>query len=429
MQQVLTFLQTEVFGKSILLTLALILSAGFLVTRITKPLHLPNVTGYIFAGIFIGPYCLGLIPATTTAGMDFVTDMALAFIAFGVGKYFKLSKLKETGSKVLVITLFESLMAALVIALVMIFIFHLPVTFSILLGAIGCATAPASTIMTIRQYKAKGEFVNMILQVVALDDAVALIAFSVCAAVTQAINDKGAIHAWLVLEPILLNLLALGLGILGGFVLSRILNDKRSSDHRLVLVVAMVFLLTGLCNVMDISPMLSCMALGTAYINITGNKEVFHQLNGFTPPISLLFFVLSGMRLNVPALATAGVIGVAYFFVRIIGKYAGASLGSALCHADPMITKFLGLALVPQAGVSIGLAVLGQRLLSPELGSILSTIILSSAVLYETLGPAMAKLSLFLSHTIPKDAEKQKVEDGASEETVTPLKPKKAHVS
>lgn len=388
-------------SAGIILSLAMILFAGFLMTRITKACKLPNVTGYIFAGILLGPYVLKVIPADLVSSLDFVTDIALAFIAFGVGKYFKFSTLRKSGKQVIVITLLESLCAAAVITLTMIFVFHLSVPFSLLLGAIGCATAPASTIMTIRQYKAKGPFVNMILQVVALDDAVALIAFSVCAALSQSLSAHGRLQWQVLVLPLILNILAVGLGILCGFILTRLISDRRSSEHRLVLVIGMILVLTGFCTYFNVSPLLCCMALGTAYVNLNGNKNLFKQVNRFTPPILLLFFVISGMRLNVPSLITAGVVGVAYFFVRILGKYAGASLGATLCRSDAAIRKYLGLALIPQAGVSIGLAALAQRMLPPDLGTLLSTIILSSAVLYEMAGPACARASLFLAHAIP----------------------------
>ena len=389
-------------SAQVIISLALILIAGFLMTRITKKLRLPNVTGYIISGVLIGPYVLNLIPSAIVERMDFVTDAALAFIAFGVGKYFKLSQLRKSGRKIFVITAFEALVAALLVTLTMIFVFRLPVPFALLLGAIGSATAPASTIMTIRQYKAKGEFVNTILQVVALDDAVALLAFSVCAAVAQAMESHGHVDAMVILVPILVNIAAIGLGAGGGFLLNKLINEKRSQDHRLVLVIAIIFCLTGFCSAFNVSPLLSCMVLGMVYINVSGNKALFKQVNNFTPPLLLLFFVLSGMRMNVPALATAGVIGIAYFIVRILGKYLGAYLGAKVSGASMEIRKFLGLALVPQAGVSIGLAVLGQRILPYESGILLSTIILSSGVLYEMVGPACAKLSLYLSHTIQR---------------------------
>ena len=392
----------------IILSLAVMLFSGFLVTRITKLLKLPNVTGYIFAGILLGPYVLNAIPEGLLGGMSFITDIALAYIAFGVGRYFKLSALRRSGGKTIIITLFEALAAMALVTLSMVFIFRLPVSFSLLLGAIGCATAPASTIMTIRQYKAKGPFVDLILHIVAMDDAVALITFSICAAVTQALEGGGQVSPGVVLLPVAYNIVAVLLGFGLGYLLHRLIQEKRSADHRLVLANAVIFGLTGLCTLFDISPLLACLVLGASYINFSDNKDTFKQINRFSPPILLLFFVLSGMRLDIPALATAGVIGVGYFFLRIIGKYAGSMAGCAICHTDSRVRNFLGLALIPQAGVSIGLAALGERLLPPELGSLLSVIILSSAVLYEIAGPACAKASLFLSHTIGHEEEKKK---------------------
>lgn len=389
--------------SQVILSLSLMLFAGFLVTRVTKRLKLPNVTGYIFAGILLGPYVLDAVPAEVASGMGFVTDVALAYIAFGVGRYFKVSTLKKSGGETLIITVLEALLAMAAITLPMIFLFRLSVPFSLLLGAIGCATAPASTIMTIRQYHAKGPFVNLILQVVALDDAVALVAFSVCMAVTQALEGGGRVEAMDVLAPVLWNLGSVLLGLSLGWVLNRLISEKRSADHRLVIANGVILGMTGLCTLLDISPLLSCMALGASYINLSGNKHLFKEINRFTPPVLLLFFVLSGMRLNLPALATAGVIGVAYFFLRIAGKYAGSFAGCALCRMPGRIRNWLGLALIPQAGVSIGLAALGERMLPPETGALLSAIILSSAVLYETVGPACAKASLFLSHTLERE--------------------------
>ena len=388
----------------VILSLALMLSAGFLMTRGTKCLHLPNVTGYILSGILIGPFALNLVPAEVIENMEFLTDVALAFIAFGVGRYFKASHLRQRGKTVLVITLLESLTAAAVIVLVMLVIFRLPLSFCLLLGAIGCATAPASTIMTIRQYRAKGEFVDTILQVVALDDAVALVAFSICAAVAQALELDGKIRPGTLLLPVVLNLAALVLGGLCGWLLHLLIDREARSDyHRVVLVTALVLGLSGCCTALDISPLLSCMLMGTVYINLSGDKRIFHQVNDFTPAILLLFFALSGMRLDLSVLPAAGGIGVVYFLVRIAGKYAGAWIGGTLCGTSEAIRRCLGLALIPQAGVSIGLAILGERMLPPQTGALLSTIILSSGVLYEIVGPACAKLSLFLSGTVQRE--------------------------
>ena len=382
----------------IILELAAMLSSAFALSRVTKQLRLPNVTAYILAGILIGPCGLKWISADMVESMGFVTDVALAFIAFGVGKYFKWTTLRGNGTRVAVITVFEALAAAVAIALVMLYVFRLPLSFSLLLGAVGSATAPASTLMTIRQYKAKGHFVDTILQVVALDDAVALIAFSVCATISQIAATSGRADALSILLPILYNIAAVALGVGMAFLLRWGEMRVTSRYNRLLMVVILLLALSGLCAAVDVSPLLSCMALGTVHANISRKGDaLFKAVERFTPPVLTFFFVVSGMRLDVPALRTAGVIGVTYFFVRILGKYAGATLGAALTHEEPAVRRYLGLALVPQAGVSIGLAALGERMLPAEMGDMLTTIVLSSAVLYELAGPGLAKLSLRLS--------------------------------
>jgi len=398
-------------NAQIILTLSIMLAAGFLVTRLTKRLKFPDVTGYILAGILIGPWILHIIPDSIISGMDFVTDIALAFIAFGVGRYFEFSELKKNGLRIIVITLTEALMAGAFITLSMYFFFRYSLAFSLLLGSIGCATAPASTIMTIRQYHAKGEFVNTVLEIVALDDAVALIAFSVSAAFVAAGSAKqaGAAAFSVIVLPLVFNLCGLLSGAALGFVLHWVVDpESRSKDHRLVLVIAMIFFLTGLCTSWNISPLLSCMVLGTVYINVGGSRKTFKSISRFTPPVLLLFFALSGMRLNLPSLKAAGIVGVVYLFVRIAGKYFGAWYGCILTKESRAVRNYLGLALIPQAGVSIGLAVLGQRMLPAETGILLNTIILSSGVLYEMIGPASAKAALFLSGSVPS-AEKPPV--------------------
>lgn len=386
--------------SQVILSLAVMLFGGFGMTRITKRLQLPDVTGYILAGILLGPYALNLVPAAVTQGMDFVTDIALAYIAFGVGKYFKLSLLRASARRIFVITLAEALLAGAAVALTMIFVFGLPAPFALLLGAIGSATAPASTIMTIRQYHAKGEFVDTLLQVAALDDAVSLAAFSVCAAVAGGLEGGRALDWKTLVLPLAANAAALALGAGCGALLKIIITDRRSKDHRLILVNAVIFALAGACDLLDVSPLLACMMMGAVYVNLIESKQLFKQVNHFSPPILLLFFVLSGLRLDLGMLRTAGLIGLGYFFVRIAGKYLGAWLGAWATGAPEGVRRFLGLALVPQAGVAIGLAALGQRILPAESGAMLSAIILSSSVLYEMIGPASAKGALRLAGAI-----------------------------
>lgn len=382
-----------------ILLLTLILGTGFIMTRVTKLAKMPHVTGYLLAGILIGPSVLKLVDIEMVKRLDFVTDIALAIIAFSVGKFFKLSDLKSNGVKAVVLTIFEASGALIVVTFSMYYIFHLSMPFCILLGVIGSATAPASTMMTIRQYNAKGPFVDTILQVTALDDAFALIAFSVCAAFLQAI-ETGHFSPSMLLMPIFKNVLSIVLGFGAAFVLKHLIAKRNSDDHRLVVLMVAILGLSGACSVLGVSPLLACMVLGGTYRNISDDEQLFRLLNFFAPPVLLIFFVVSGMKLDLVMLKVAGLMGVFYFFIRIVGKYIGAYSGATVLKMDKEIRYYLGMALTPQAGVSIGLAALGQRLLPPDLAALLNTIILSSAVLYEMTGPALAKASLFLSGSI-----------------------------
>lgn len=390
-------------SAQVLLSLSIILLSGFLVTRLTKLLHLPNVSGYIVAGVLIGPQALALVPESIVGHAGFVSDLALAFIAFGVGKFFKRSVLVRTGGRVLFITLCEALVAGVLVTACMRGLFHLPWDFSLLLGAIATATAPASTMMTIRQYHARGEYVNTLLQVVALDDVLCLLCFSVAVAVVNAMHE-GHVSVMSVVLPAALNLVVIAAGFLCGVLLSRLLTPTRSKDNRLILAVALLCGICALCAALGVSPLLACMVFGATYVNLTQDKKLFRQLDRFTPPVLSMFFILSGINLDLSALATAGMIGAMYFLVRIVGKYGGMFAGGLITRMPAKHRNAMGLALIPQAGVAIGLAFLGQRLLPGEIGDLLLTVILSSSVLYEIVGPGCAKLSFFLSGTISRDA-------------------------
>ncbi len=419
----------------VIISVAIMLLAGFLGTRITKLLKLPNVTAYILVGILLGPYCLDLVPQYVSEGMDFISDIALAFIAFSVGEYFRFSALRKNGGKVVVITLFEALVASVLVFVLTFFILGLGLAFSVILAALASATAPASTMMTIRQTKAKGDFVDTLFGVVALDDVVSLIAYSVAVSVALATLGNG-FSAADVLLPIAWNVMMIAVGIAFGFLL-KVLMAKRSTDNRLIVSVAFLFALCGIGAAVDVSPLLGCMAMGTVYINFSGDDKLFKQLNYFSPPILLLFFVKSGIGFDLGSLVSTGslasgvpliVVGILYFVVRLVGKYAGAFAGCAIVKKEKRVRNYLGMALAPQAGVAIGLAALGARVLtgggSPELGNMLLTIVLSSSILYELVGPALAKLSLYLSGSYGKRAP---AEEGApplpaGDETVASLK-------
>ena len=419
-----TQIQSEQPVASIIISVALMLIAGFLLTRVTKLLRLPNVTAYIVAGILIGPYCLNLVPQRFIDGTSFLSDIALAFIAFSTGEFFKLDVLKKNGMKVVWITVFESVLASLLVVVLTFFILHMDLAFSIVLSALASATAPASTMMTIRQTGAKGDFVDTLLQVVALDDVVGLVLYSVAISIALAsLSGSQGFSFQTIGKPILLNMLTLFIGACFGLAMKLFMPQSRSTDNKLIISVALLFAFCGVCVLLDVSPLLGCMIMGTVYTNIAENDKLFKQLGYFSPPILLLFFVRSGMNFKLDALFNASgdldgvpliVVGVSYFLVRIVGKYAGAWLGCFVVKKDKLVRNYLGLALIPQAGVAIGLAALGARTLGGTMGSDLETIILASSVLYELLGPGCAKLALYLSKSYST-----RLEDVAVVEEVT----------
>lgn len=391
----------------VIISISLMLFIGFLMTRLTKLIKIPDVTAYILAGILIGPCGLHLVPQTFIDNSDFLADIALAFIAFSVGEFFKLSEMKKNGIKVVIITIFEACIASLVIYVVMRYLLHLELPFSILLAALAAATAPASTIMTIRQTGASGEFVNTLLQVVALDDVVGLVEYSVAISIAlAAIKGSDSSSASSILIPILINCGVMVLGSLFGFLLKLLLPEKRRTDNRLIIAIAVIFAFCGICAALDVSPLLGCMTMAMVYINISGDEKLFRQLNYFSPPVLLLFFVRSGMTFRLDTLTSTSsmignasllTVGILYFIFRILGKYGGAWFGCLVTGSSEKIRTWLGFALIPQAGVAIGLAALCARTLGGDVGNDLQTIILASSVLYELIGPGCGKIALYYS--------------------------------
>ncbi|MDO5715275.1 MAG: cation:proton antiporter [Tissierellia bacterium] len=384
-----TILKNFPIQTQIVLSIAIIILSGFLMTRITKKFKLPTVTGYILAGILIGPEMLHLVPRGIVHNLSFISDVALSFIAFDVGRYLKRKVLKSAGLKVLLLTICEALMAGVTVFVILYFFFHLEFHFALLLGAIATATAPASTMMTIKEYKAKGDFINTLLQVVAFDDVVCLLVFSAVIAIIQ--DHSGPMG---IIKPVIFNIIAVVLGYVMGILLNYLLIPSRSQDNRLLLSLAILLLLTGFCQIVDVSPLLCCMVYGAGYRNRRTSSNLFRQLNSFTPPIMALFFIVSGMNLSLSALFSMKTIGIAYVLLRMMGKYAGAYLGGKALGYSPNVVKYLGLALAPQAGVALGLGFMGERLLGGELGSLFLNIILASSVLYEMIGPVLAKYAI-----------------------------------
>ena len=305
-------IQSSSSVASVIISVSLILFCGFAMTRITKIMRLPNVTAYILAGILIGPNCLKLVPASMVDGMDFIADIALAFIAFGTGEFFRFSSLKKNGGKVIVISLFEACLAALLIFFVSYFILKLELTFAIVLAALASSTASASTLMTIRQTGAKGDFVDTLLQVVAIDNVVGLIAYGIAISVASAAGT-GKVSLASVFTPVLTNVGVLLLGGLFGLILKWLMPTKRSSDNRLIISVATLFAFCGVCAILDVSPLLGCMSMGMIYNNFVQDDTLFKQLRYFSPPFLLLFFVRSGMSFNLIHGITTGIL---LFFIN-----------------------------------------------------------------------------------------------------------------
>lgn len=391
---------------SIILSVALMLLFGFALTRISKRLRLPNVTAYIAAGILLGPYALDLIPTEVVSGLSFLSDIALAFIAFGVGEFFKMSALRKNGWRVLVITLSEALLSSLLVFLATHFLLGLDFSFSLVLAALASATALTSTVMTIRQTGARGDFVDTLLQVMALDNVVSLFAYSVAISVAVAALGGGILSFDTVAMPILRNLLGIVIGGALGLLLRLLIPAGRSTDNRLIIVVALLFLFCGVCSIIDVSPLLGCMMIGAVYTNLGGDDKLFLQVAYFSPPILLLFFVRSGIAFRLDTLFAGGgtyiafpliLVSLVYFFVRMGGKIGGAYLGCLAAGKERRIRNYLGFAEIPQAGVAIGLAALGARAIGGEAGATLETVVVAAGVLYEIVGPVLAKLALYLS--------------------------------
>lgn len=390
----------------IVLSISIMLLFGFLATRITKLVKLPNVTAYILTGIIIGPYCLNLIPASVVEGMDFLADISLAFIAFGMGEFFRFSVLKKSGVGVVITALLEALLSFVLVFAVTYYVLRLDFAFSIVASALASATAPASTMMTIRQIHAKGDFVNTLLQVVAIDNIVALLAYSVTISVAVATLNSTKLSIMSIVEPIVINFAVMLLGGVFALFMKLFIQKKRSTDNRLIIAIALLFAFCGICVVLDVSPMLGCMSMGMVYINISDDDKLFKQLNYFTPPLLLLFFVRSGLSFRIDALISPQggvgnmpllVVAVIYFAVRITGKYSGSFFGCIIAGKDKSARNNLGLALIPQAGVAIPLVVMGARAIGGELGQALETVILAAGIFYEIVGPACAKFALFNS--------------------------------
>ncbi|MFQ9984416.1 MAG: cation:proton antiporter [Lachnospiraceae bacterium] len=378
------------------LNLALIIFLALLSSKLMKLFKLPNVTGYLIMGLICGPYCLGLIQKDTIDAFSVIPEVALGFIAFSIGSEFRLDYLKKVGKAPMIIAWCEGICAVLVVLLVLL-LFGNELSFSLALSAIAAATAPAATLMVIKQYKAKGPVTQTLLPVVAIDDAVALIAFGVAIAIVRVLNPvNGTSLVMTLLSPVKEIFGALLFGALLGVCFTLLTKWFTGRGNRLAITYGMIFLCVGVSDMVGFSSLLACMAMSAVYINFSNSKisnVVFEQTDRVTPPIFMLFFFLSGAELNLRLLPSVGLVGLLYIVFRVAGKVFGAYLGAKLSHAQPVVQKYLGFTLLPQAGVAIGLAATAMSAV-PEFGEKIRTIILCGTVIYELTGPLITKLTL-----------------------------------
>jgi len=374
--------------------LAIAIFAGLFSGKLMKKFKLPNVTGYIIFGLIIGPYVLGILPEDVVSKMTIISDVALGFIAFSIGSEFKLSYLKKIGKSPVVIAFCEGFGATLLVDLALV-LAGCDIKFSLVLGAIASATAPAATIMVVKQYKAKGPVTDTLLPVVAIDDAVALIAFGISFAVAKIIGSTGNVDILsVIISPVIEIIGGLLFGAVLGFILSALIKWFTGRGNRLSVAIAMVCLCVGISVICGFSSLLACMAMGAIFINTSKRyNELFQLTDRFTPPLFLLFFVVSGAELNVGILPSVGVIGIVYIIVRVLGKMGGASLGAIIGKASPEVKKYLGPTLIPQAGVAIGLSMAAVTVV-PEFGANIRAIILCATIIYELVGPVITKITL-----------------------------------
>lgn len=385
-----------------LLALSLGMIVGLLMTRIMKKINLPNVTGYLIAGLIVGPYCLGIFNHENIDGLSIITEAALGFIAFSIGGEFKLSSLKQLGAKIFVITLLEAVGASVLVSTVLILAGFNP-QLSLVLGAIASATAPAATLMVVRQYKARGPVTSTLLPVVAIDDAVCLMLFSIMSSVAKALGAKGEFSFYeTIVKPLIEIAGSLVVGFAVGFVLAIATKFFLSRANRMSLVVTAVFLGVGLSELLGFSSLLFCMAIGAALANFSKVSDaVMEGTDRWTPPVFMLFFVISGAHFNFEVLKSVGVAGILYLVFRSAGKYFGAMLGCIFTKAEKNVRKYLGITLLPQAGVAIGMAQLSLTVV-PEYGEQIRAVILCATLVYELVGPLLTKIVLTRAGEIKK---------------------------
>ena len=413
-----------------LLSLSIALLAGLMLSRVAKLFELPAVTAYLVAGILVGPYVLGTLGVSglgftsmeNVKAFTLICDVALGFIAFSIGNEFRLSQLKKIGKQATIVGIFQAVITTLLVDAFLIglhFIIpdKLPLEAAIILGAIASATAPAATLMVVRQYKAKGPLTDILLPVVALDDAVGLVLFAVSFGVAKALGAGAVSIASVVLEPIIEVVFSIALGAAMGFIFNFTERFFHSRSKRLSVSIAYVFLTIALSMIkfevygihVGFSSLLVCMMLGTVFCNVCDfSEELMERVDRWTAPLFVLFFVLSGAELELSVFSDIVVvlIGIVYILSRSAGKYSGAFLSAKMAGCDDKIVKYLGVTLLPQAGVALGMASMAMKETSlGEAGVIIANITLFAVLVYELIGPMLTKIALLRSGDIKPEGK------------------------
>jgi len=395
--------------SNIIFETAIILLAGLLLGRLGKFIKLPNVTGYLIAGLLLGPSFFNIIPISMVDGFTVISDVALGFIAFSIGSEFSRDYFKEVGMAPVIIAIMEAFGAIILVSVTLILL-GFDMKLSIMLGAIAAATAPAQTIMVINQYKAKGSLTSMLLSVAAIDDAVALIGFGIATTVVKMMSSTAGVSVWSVLSPFYQIGISLVLGAAVSIAMKLLFRWFKKPSNRICIIIASILLTYWATNMLQGSSLLACMVLGAVLVNIYGPiDEVVKVTDAFTPPIFMIFFVISGAGFDISALAGIGIIGLLYVVMRVAGKMLGAWFGGKVTKQEKKICKYLGPTLMPQAGVALGLIIVAGQLV-PDYAPQIRTIILCSTFIYSFIGPVAAKTSLQKAGeiVIPKKQKKLK---------------------
>lgn len=386
--------------NEILFDVALLLISGILFGRLTKLIKLPNVTGYLIAGLLLGPSVLHILSADMVNNMSIISDIALGFIAFSIGSEFNLKYFRKVGIAPILIATAESFGAIFLVTGVLI-LMGFDVKLSIMLGAIAAATAPAQTIAVINQYKAKGPLTSMLISVVAIDDATALIGFGFATTIVKMMNSSENFNLLLsILTPLFDIAISLILGAVISILMKLMFRWFRKPSNRICIIISFILFTYWASSALGGSPLLACMSLGGVLVNIFGDMDsVVSVTEAFNPPILMLFFVISGAGFQISALQGIGVIGVIYVVVRVAGKWFGAWLGGKMSKQEEKICKYLGPVLMPQAGVALGLVAAAGQLV-PDYAPQIRVIILCSTFIYSIIGPVTAKTALVKSGEI-----------------------------